>query len=430
MPDNLQRIGSTYYYVRRVPKRYRDFDRRGLVKISLHTSDLSAAHRKKEAAKAELEAYWKLREAGRHKEAVERFNALKQIASRFGLAYRPASEAHALPLDEMVDRLELAADLKHRGDHAGVAAILGGEEEPDLTLSQAFPVFASLVRDETMNKSPKQIKKWTDDRKRSVDHFIAIAGDRELSAYTTADANAFQQWWLDRVAKEGKTRGALNKEIQHLSKLFRVLESRLQLGLGNPFKGMRVSKRKDDPKRPELSTEWIVSRLLAPGAFATMRPDYRAIVHALINTGARPSEIINLVPERIVLEAPIPFIDIHERDDRDIKARNSRRRIPLVGCSLAAFRAYPAGWPDLQDREGSVCAAINKFMKENGLREKPDTTLYSLRHSFESRLLAAGVDERVRSDLMGHSYHRPRYGEGDLSIKQAALRKIAVGLRT
>ena len=38
--------------------------------------------------------------------------------------------------------------------------------------------------------------------------------------------------------------------------------------------------------------------------------------------------------------------------------------------------------------------------------------LYGLRHAFEDRLLAAGVDERIRRDLMGHALERERYGEG------------------
>jgi integrase len=42
----------------------------------------------------------------------------------------------------------------------------------------------------------------------------------------------------------------------------------------------------------------------------------------------------------------------------------------------------------------------------------PDHTLYSLRHGFEDRLLAAGVDERIRRDLFGHSLNREIYGAG------------------
>jgi hypothetical protein len=41
-----------------------------------------------------------------------------------------------------------------------------------------------------------------------------------------------------------------------------------------------------------------------------------------------------------------------------------------------------------------------------------DHTLSPLRHSFEERMLAAGVDESIRRDLFGHSLNRKRYGAG------------------
>jgi hypothetical protein len=46
-------------------------------------------------------------------------------------------------------------------------------------------------------------------------------------------------------------------------------------------------------------------------------------------------------------------------------------------------------------------------MRENGLRETPEHSVYSLRHSFEDRLLDRDVDERIRRDLMGHALTCP-----------------------
>ncbi|GGB55718.1 hypothetical protein GCM10011503_00010 [Henriciella pelagia] len=42
----------------------------------------------------------------------------------------------------------------------------------------------------------------------------------------------------------------------------------------------------------------------------------------------------------------------------------------------------------------------------------PDHSFYSLRHSFEDRMIAAGVDDRIRRDLFGHRLDRERYGKG------------------
>lgn len=38
--------------------------------------------------------------------------------------------------------------------------------------------------------------------------------------------------------------------------------------------------------------------------------------------------------------------------------------------------------------------------------------MYSLRHSFEDRMIAAGVDDRIQRDLFGHRLDRERYGKG------------------
>jgi integrase len=65
-------------------------------------------------------------------------------------------------------------------------------------------------------------------------------------------------------------------------------------------------------------------------------------------------------------------------------------------------------------------------MRENGLMETPEHTLYGLRHSFEDRMLDRDVDERIRRDLMGHALDRQRYGKGaSLEKLREVVRSIA-----
>ncbi len=91
---------------------------------------------------------------------------------------------------------------------------------------------------------------------------------------------------------------------------------------------------------------------------------------------------------------------------------NARRVIPLCGVSLEAMRKFPQGFPRYRKSPASLSATINKFLREDGLLETPKHSLYGLRHSFEDRQLGAGVDERIRRDLMGHALKRERYGKG------------------
>jgi len=51
-------------------------------------------------------------------------------------------------------------------------------------------------------------------------------------------------------------------------------------------------------------------------------------------------------------------------------------------------------------------------LRTNDLLETPKYSLYGLRHAFEDRMLAAGIDDRIRRDLFGHSLNQERYGKG------------------
>ncbi len=73
-------------------------------------------------------------------------------------------------------------------------------------------------------------------------------------------------------------------------------------------------------------------------------------------------------------------------------------------------------------------AVLNKFLRENGLMETAYHTLYSLRHSFEDRMLAAGIDDRIRRHLFGHRLDRERYGKGATLEHKQELLQAAVAL--
>lgn len=146
----------------------------------------------------------------------------------------------------------------------------------------------------------------------------------------------------------------------------------------------------------------------------------------MVNTGYRPGEAAGLLPHHIRLDVDVPHISI-EPEGRQLKNKVSERAIPLVGVSLEAFRECKTGFPRYQASSATLSATVNKFLREKGLLETEAHSLYSLRHSFEDRMLAAGIDERIRRDLFGHSLGRERYGEGaTLAHKRDVLQAIAL----
>lgn len=126
------------------------------------------------------------------------------------------------------------------------------------------------------------------------------------------------------------------------------------------------------------------------------------IVYALIETGCRPSEIANLEEADVRLEEPVPHIRIRPSQTREIKTQSSIREIPLVGVSLAAMRQAPKGFPDYRDKSDLLSASLMKAFRTRDLFPTENHVIYSFRHSFEKRMLEAGLDYGLRCTLMGH----------------------------
>ncbi|EEE36343.1 phage integrase [Rhodobacteraceae bacterium KLH11] len=71
--------------------------------------------------------------------------------------------------------------------------------------------------------------------------------------------------------------------------------------------------------------------------------EFRWVIAALSNTGARLSEVAGLYRDEVFLDEDVPYIQINFSSLRRIKNRGSIRTVPLVGVSLwAVKRAYDA----------------------------------------------------------------------------------------
>lgn len=146
----------------------------------------------------------------------------------------------------------------------------------------------------------------------------------------------------------------------------------------------------------------------------------------MADTGAGPAELLGLDAADIKLDDAIPHIHIRTNAHRTLKTAYRVRRIPLVGAALAALKDQPEGWREMRGRAASISTAINKYLRENDLVEEPGQSLYSLRHSFQDRLNAVEVPERIQAEMMGHKFIRPRYGaDVDLGQKREWLERIA-----
>lgn len=430
LPKPHKRKGH-WYLVRRVPIEFAAYDRRGIVYITtgIRILDDPRAIKAKlviERLDQELLRYWEDKRAGRDPDSRARYNRARKIAREAGFTYVPAAEAAAnLPIEEILRRFEALQAAGKIESPAHVAAILGGENKPRLMVSDLASEFEHLSAAALSQKSERQRKKWRVPKDTTLSKFIeVIRGDKPIDALTRTDALAWRSYWQERVIAGEVETDTANKCIGRISVMFKAINLHRQLALGPIFENLHIGGGKNN-QRVAFTAAFVQTRFLADGVFDDLNDEARRIIYLMIETGLRLSEACNLTRQTIRLDAPLPYVQVRP-DGRQMKTQQSRRDIPLVGVALMAMRAQPDGFPRYRDKADSLSALVNQALSARKLRPEPGQSLYSLRHTFEDRLTAVEAPEKLVASLMGHKWHRPRYGLGpSLEQKSAWLRKIA-----
>lgn len=422
----LMMRGKTWHLRRRVPARFASVEPRREVWVSLKTDSRQQATRKAPAVWDSLVSGWEAQLAGRSEDGAARLETARAIAASHGLIYKPARDLEDLPLEDLLARVEVLQRRDGTLNAVAAPAVLGTVEVPSMSVSEALAEYWALTPDRVRGKSADQKRRWENPRKKAVRNFIDVVGDRPVAALTRADFLDFRSWWLERIAEENLTPNSANKDLIHLSDVLRTVDELKGLGLDLPLHKLTL-KEGDKAERVPFSDSWIREKLLAAGSLAGLNDEARAILVGMINTGYRPSEAAGLTADRIRLDHEVPHLVIAADPTRQIKNKTSRREIPLTGVSLEVFRAFPSGFPHYREKPATLSATVNKYLRENGLMESDRHVMYSLRHSFEDRMLRGRIDERIRRELMGHSLGRQKYGQGGgLAFKAGELARIAI----
>lgn len=454
----LQKRGERWHYVRRVPAEYADFDTRAFIRKSLKTESLELARIRRDELVAADDQYWAeiveaagglpqsediAAEAAAH--AARQYEAAKRKAMSKGFLYVQMDDlVEKVKTTELLKRLE-ALEKSGRGRSSvndnthvtGVApqseveALLGAVKPPTVTINQAFEIYCHQIAvSELVGKSDAQKALWRKTKLRAVTYFIELFGDLPMDVITRDHARAFYNWWAERLKPKGNKKGlsanSANRDIGNLRKLYREYWTyQGEENKENPFRNLSF---KDTTSKdvPHFEDEWVRTRILDPDVFAKLNPQAMLLIYALIETGCRPSEIANLEPENIILDHDVPHIRIRATDTRQLKSPTSQRDIPLVGVSLEAMHRAPQGFPHYRDKGSLLSASLMKAFRTRNLFPTEQHRIYSFRHSFEKRMLEAGLDYGLRCLLMGHKHDRPAYGDGgSLAYRRDELLKIA-----
>lgn len=326
-PMSLIRRNHSLYIRKRVPRRYQHVERRDYVWISLRTDSEVEAKQKAPVVWEEMLAAWEAKLEGAVAEGEDRIAAAKNLAAKRGYRFLHAKEVARLPTHDLLERVEAVKNSKGKIDLLEAEALLGGAEAGDVTVTAALTAFWKVGAPKTAGKSEDQIRRWKNPRIKAVANFIKVVGDKPIDQITTPDLFEFRGWWWDRIEDEGLTPNSANKDFIHLTSMLKVVARAKDIPLHFNTDGLAIDEGKKNT-RPPFSTDWIKEKLLAPGALNGLNPEARGIVLGMINTGARPSELAGLLPHHIVLDTPVPYIDI-KAEGRKLKTPHSERRIPL-----------------------------------------------------------------------------------------------------
>lgn len=411
--------GRTYYLRRNVPRQFAAVEPRKEVWLSLKTDSRSEALARAPGAWRNLVSGWEAMRDGDSTDAETRFKAAQEVARSRGFRFMPVERVAELPPEKLLERIEAAMTPAGTLNARLYPGIIGTVPKPEVTVNRALEIYWQISAEKTDGKSEDQLRRWKNPRKKAFANLVSVIGDIPLSEITPDDLLDFRDWWFNKITDEGLTKNSANKDFTHITSALREVNTMKRLGLSLPLDSLKAFSEngKADETRAPFSEKWIREKILAPGALDGLNLEARCILLGMVNTGYRPSEAQDLLPEHIRLDTNVPHITI-EPVNRTLKTKTSQRTIPLVGISLEAFRACPGGFPRYAGKAG-LSATVNKYLRENKLVETPEHTMYGLRHSFEDRLLDRDVDERIRRDLMGHALGRERYGKG------ASLEKLA-----
>ncbi len=441
--------GGHWHYQRRVPGKFNYVDDRVLVRKSLDTSSLEIARIRRDALVSADDAYWRsmVLEADENggvtattrKVQNSRYEAAVKRALVYGYVYKTVEtlveEGDAWAV---VDRLQsLKTNLKsgELPKPQDTLALLGGVPVPDIAktkISKVLEIYlAEIAFDDQYNKSPNQKDKWEKRKRTSVKYFIERMGDLFIEDLSREQALAYRAWWMDKMIESQENPrpakpNTVNRHIGNMRTLYqRYFEHIGQEERTNPFRNMFF---KGETRSSVLAfpDKWVRQKILQPGMFSDLSTDLQVILYTLIETGARMSEIINLMPEDIRLHGSVPHISIKPRQKRELKTPDSERDIPLVGVAYIAMQARPEGFEKYRDKGELVSANLMKAFRNRNLLPTQNHVIYSFRHSFEKRMQEANLDYGLRCLLMGHKNDRPAYGDGgSMEYRREELLKIA-----
>jgi len=162
--QHLKRRGARWHYVRRVPKEYEFFDKRGTVYKSLKTESLELARAKRDSLVEADNKYWlSVVMSGEvsMEVALKTYASAQRRALAKGFVYTPAQDlADIATLAEIMKRLK-SIPTDPVPDKKEADAVLGLVKRPSVKISQAMDLYCGEIAvGDLLGKSEEQKRSW------------------------------------------------------------------------------------------------------------------------------------------------------------------------------------------------------------------------------------------------------------------------------
>lgn len=248
-------------------------------------------------------------------------------------------------------------------------------------------------------------------------HLLPYFADIPLIRMTKAMARDYR---VKRQAEKSVSDATINRDLSVLRHLlyWAVDESLL---LANPLARISMARERR-ASRPVMALEEEQCLLAAA-------PEHlKHIVIAALDTGMRRGELLRQLWEHVDFSRKVLFVT------RSKTPEGEAREIPLT------TRLFDLLW-EIRENEGSIFTyhgstvkylktAWRTTLRRAGLRH---FRFHDLRHTFNTRLMEAGVMQEVRKTLMGHSSGdrvHSIYTHVELPVKRDAIARLEQWVKT
>ena len=235
--------------------------------------------------------------------------------------------------------------------------------------------------------------------------FLGLCGDIPIDQYSRESAHKF----IGALVQRKVLHTTIERYVAQIAPIFGTGLREFELPGRNIFEKISIPN-KDIVGVKRTSFE--LGKLRAIQVRCREVDDERRwLLSMLSDTGARLAEIAGLRLADIRLTDPVPHIVLEFTDERRLKQNASIRKVPLLGEALWAAQrimqnakgsmAFPSYNKSGSTNAASASAALNKWLRDQGLIIGKSEVIHSFRHTMRDRLRDAGVPEQVCDRLGG-----------------------------